>query len=67
MMELIRKFLRDNKGKEIILFLKDSNFRYCGELVDVDDSAIVLDEVKNNLMVISLDKIAEVRLKGGQE
>lgn len=51
------------KEDEIIIYLKDSNFRYKAKIICADDKFIrVYDTVKQIQRIIAIDKIAEIEI-----
>jgi len=59
MSDILIKRLKENKGKDIKIFLKN-NFRYAGKLKDCDDKYLELfDYVSNKYKIIEVDQIRD--------
>ncbi len=65
MSELLRKELEGNKGKDILIFLKNG-FRYEGKLLDFDDSFVKINDFRSGEELISLTSIERVGKSGGK-
>jgi len=60
MNDIIRDVLEQNLNKRVVIFLKNG-FRFEGVLLDLDDSAIKLNDRKVGITAISIEDISNVR------
>ena len=56
---IIRTIVRDDE-REVLIFLKN-NFRYRGKIIKYESDSILIDDVRDGLMALSLDEISTVR------
>lgn len=63
MNELIKKRVKENKGKEVLIFLHN-NFRYEGKLTDADDRCLeILDFKSKSYHIIEFSEIKQIEVK----
>ena len=61
---MIKKGLKEMKGKKIIVFFKYNNIPYntkkSGKLIDCDDKFFILDEIRDGVSTYSYDFVISV-------
>lgn len=66
MSEILDKRLKASVGKNIILFIKETNFRYRGKITGYDGTWLeILDSKTNAYKVFLLDEIKEFEVENG--
>lgn len=57
------KLIRENKGKKVLIFLQDNNFRFEGKILNFDEKYLeILDSKTNNFKIILIENIKEIEV-----
>lgn len=64
MNELVKRELEKNKGKIVLMFLKNG-FRYRGKVLDLDDSFVKINDFKSGEELICIGSIERISTNGG--
>ena len=68
MNELIKNELEKNLGRIVLVFLKDSGFRFEGKILNVDEEFLKIYDIKSESeRFIALDSIGNLEVKNDWE